>query len=228
MFQLSGISHTYNVQNTILFPNWQAAQGEKWLLTGTSGSGKTTLLHILAGLRRPTAGKVTVTGTNLYDLPGSQADRFRGQHIGLVLQRPHLISVLTVEENLLLAQYMAGLRQDRHRISEVLHMLEISDKQKVQPHQLSQGQAQRVSIARAVLNRPGLLLADEPTSSLDDENCAKVLNLIESQTQVCGATLVIATHDARIKSRIIKHYHLESMHKTRASLQTHPGSSPIN
>ena len=210
MFQLTNLSHTYSSQQPILFPDWHARQGEKWLLTGASGTGKTTLLHILAGLRKPTAGQVTIAGTNLYELSGNQTDLFRGQNIGLVLQKAHLLSVLSVEDNLLLAQYMAGLAQDKNRIAQVLELLELGHKSKAMPHQLSQGQAQRVSIARAVLNQPKLLLADEPTSSLDDENCLKVLTLLESQAAACGATLVIATHDARIKARISNHLHLEN------------------
>ena len=209
MFQLTGLRHRYDAQNTLVFPDWQAAQGETWLLTGASGSGKTTLLHILAGLRRPTAGNATIGGTDLYALPGSRADRFRGQRIGLVLQKPHLLPTLTVTENLSLAQYLAGLPPDRKRMAEVLQMLEMTARQHARPHQLSQGQAQRVAIARAVLNRPRLLLADEPTSSLDDENAMKVLQLLESQAQACGATLVIATHDARIKDRIGRQFHLQ-------------------
>lgn len=208
MFRLTGLRHHYDAQNTLSFPDWQAAQGETWLLTGASGSGKTTLLHILAGLRRPTAGQAVISGTDLYALPGSQADRFRGQSIGLVLQKPHLLPTLTVTENLSLGQYLAGLPPDRLRVTQVLEMLELTTKQHARPHQLSQGQAQRVAIARAVLNRPRVLLADEPTSSLDDGNALKVLQLIESQAQTCGATLVIATHDARIKDRIGRHFHL--------------------
>lgn len=211
MFQLIGIQHTYTPLHTIVFPDWKTMQGDKWLLTGTSGSGKTTLLHILAALRRPTIGTVTIAGINLYTLSGSNADQFRGQNIGLVLQKPHLLPVLNVEQNLMMAQYMAGLTQDRQRIKEVLQMLGIYEKRESMPHQLSQGQAQRISIARAVLNRPKLLLADEPTSSLDDENCTKVVQIIESQASACGATLVIATHDARIKNRFSNHFHLENV-----------------
>ncbi len=173
---------------------------------------------MLAGLLRPSAGKVTIAGTDLYTLPGNKADQFRGQNIGLVLQKPHLLPVLTVEKNLLLAQYMAGLTQDRQRIVQVLDILEIAHKQKAMPQQLSQGQAQRVSIARAVLNRPKLLLADEPTSSLDDANCTQVLSLLESQAQSCGATLVIATHDVRIKNRITKHFQLEDIGATSVEM----------
>ena len=218
MFQLNNIRHTYSADLTIAFPDWQASQGEHWLLAGASGSGKTTLLHILAGLRRPSAGSVTVAGSNLYELGGSRADQFRGQHIGLVLQKPHLLPTLNVEENLRLAQYMAGLPQDGRRIAEVLETLGMAAKHRAMPQQLSQGQAQRVSIARAVLNRPQLLLADEPTASLDDENAFGVLQLIEGQAQICNATLVIATHDARVKNRMPKQYKLDGTKRPLASV----------
>lgn len=209
MFQLTQCSYQYSTHLTIAFPDWHVAQGETWLLTGASGSGKTTLLHMLAGLRPPTTGQVQIADTDLYAMKGSVADQFRGQCIGLVLQKPHLLPTLTVTENLLLAQYMAGLARNRDRIHALLRQLELDKQAKAMPHQLSQGQAQRVSIARAVLNQPKLILADEPTSSLDDTNCLNVLQLIESQAHNCGATLVIATHDARIKNRIPNHFHLD-------------------
>ncbi|MDJ1502330.1 ABC transporter ATP-binding protein [Xanthocytophaga agilis] len=211
MFQLTGIRYNYTSEHTLSFPDWTTTQGDNWLLTGISGSGKTTLLHMLAGLRKPTQGTAIVAGTNLYILSGSKADQFRGKNIGLVLQKPHLLSVLTVEENLLLTQYMAGLPQNKQRIKEVLTILGLLDKRNSRPHQLSQGQAQRISIARAVLNRPKLILADEPTSSLDDVNCMRVLDLLETQAAACAATLVIATHDARVKKRITNHFHLDSV-----------------
>ncbi|MDJ1481383.1 ATP-binding cassette domain-containing protein [Cytophagaceae bacterium YF14B1] len=218
MFQLTGIRYNYTTTHTLSFPDWTAAQGDRWLLTGVSGSGKTTLLHMLAGLRQPTQGTAIIAGTNLYTLSGNKADQFRGQNIGLVLQKPHLLSVLTVEENLLLTQYMAGLPQNKQRIAEVLSILSVLEKRKSMPHQLSQGQAQRISIARAVLNLPKLILADEPTSSLDDVNCMRVLDLLETQAAACGATLVIATHDARVKNRIANHLHLESVQTVLGTL----------
>jgi putative ABC transport system ATP-binding protein len=133
-------------------------------------------------------------------------DRFRGQHIGIVLQRLHLVASLSVVKNLLLAQYLAGVPQDGARVREVLASLEVADKAGAYPHELSFGQAQRVAVARAVVNRPKLLLADEPTSNLDDARCAQAYSLLESQARACGATLVIATHDQRIKARMRNHY----------------------
>ena len=189
-------------------PAWSAAQGEHWLLLGPSGSGKTTLLHILAGILAPTAGRVVLAGQDLRALAPAALDRFRGQQIGIVLQRLHLISSLTVAQNLQLAQYLAGMPQDDARVRQVLAGLDLADKAGARPHELSHGQAQRVAVARAVVNRPRVLLADEPTSNLDDARCAQVIDLLLAQAADCGATLVIATHDQRIKARLAHHYDL--------------------
>ncbi|MCW5605362.1 MAG: ATP-binding cassette domain-containing protein [Burkholderiales bacterium] len=203
------LRHEYGGRCVLRVAEWHAAQGAQCLVLGSSGSGKTTLLHVLAGILRPTAGSVTVAGQELGTLSASELDRFRGRHIGIVLQRLHLVSSLTVLDNLLLAQYLAGLPQDAARASEVLASLDLGDKERSLPHKLSHGQAQRVAVARAVLNRPRLLLADEPTSNLDDTRCLQALELLQSQAAACGATLVIATHDQRIKSRVPGHYDLE-------------------
>jgi ABC-type lipoprotein export system ATPase subunit len=153
---------------------------------------------------------VGVAGQNLTSLRAQQLDRFRGQHIGIVLQRLHLIPSLRVLENLLLAQYLAGLPQDRARAREVLETLDLREKEAAYPHELSFGQAQRVAIARAAVNRPKLLLADEPTSNLDDARCQQALELLLTMAQACNATLVIATHDQRIRARIPRHFELKA------------------
>jgi len=209
VFDLRNLSHAYDGAQVLQVAAWQVEQGSQWLVLGPSGSGKTTLLHILAGILRPTAGSVSIAGQNLTALKPADLDRFRGQRIGIVLQRLHLVPSLTVVSNLLLAQYLAGLTQDSARVREVLASLDIADKADANPHELSFGQAQRVAVARAVVNRPKLLLADEPTSNLDDARCAQAYGLLESQARACGATLVIATHDQRIKSRMSNHYELK-------------------
>ena len=134
----------------------------------------------------------------------------RGRHIGVVFQGLHLLAALKVTDNLRLAQYLAGMPQDQARIQATLAALGIAAKAHHYPQQLSQGEAQRVAIARAVLNRPQLILADEPTSALDDHNCERVLDLLFNQADACGATLVIATHDSRIKARFARQLHLDS------------------
>jgi len=202
MFALNDIRHLYDGTAVLAVDRWEVAQGEHWLLVGPSGSGKTTLLHILAGILRPTEGRVSVAGQELAALSAHALDLFRGRHVGIVLQKLHLIGSLTVMRNLLLAQYLAGLPQDRARVREVLDSLGMSDKADTWPHELSHGQAQRIALARAVVNRPQLLIADEPTSNLDDMRALQALELLESQARACNATLVIATHDQRIRDRV--------------------------
>ncbi len=174
------------------------------LVVGPSGCGKTTLLHLIAGLLLPSGGRVLVDGQDLAQLPPAARDRFRGQHVGIVLQQFHLLPTLTALQNLLVAQSIAGLPVDRAAAHIMLQSLGVNDRVDAFPHQLSVGQQQRVAIARALVNRPKLLLADEPTSSLDDEACSLVADLLLEATQRQGASLLIATHDMRLKSRIAR------------------------
>jgi len=172
------------------------------LVVGPSGCGKTTLLHLIAGLLLPTGGSVVVDGQDLSALSPPARDRFRGRHIGIVLQQFHLLPTLTAMQNLLVAQSIAGLAVDRVAAQLMLKALGVDERVDAYPHQLSVGQQQRVAIARALVNRPKLLLADEPTSNLDDEACASVADLLLSATQQHAVSLVIATHDTRLKAKI--------------------------
>jgi putative ABC transport system ATP-binding protein len=172
------------------------------LVVGPSGCGKTTLLHLIAGLLSPGSGRVIVDGQDLADLSPSARDRFRGQHIGIVLQQFHLLPTLTAMQNLLVAQTIAGLPVDRAAAHSMLSVLGVDEHVEAYPHELSIGQQQRVAIARALVNHPELLLADEPTSNLDDEACASVADLLLATAQQQGVSLLIATHDSRLKSRI--------------------------
>jgi len=172
------------------------------LVVGPSGCGKTTLLHLIAGLLAPTGGSVVVDGQDLAALSPPERDRFRGRHIGIVLQQFHLLPTLTALQNLLVAQSIAGLPVDRAAARVMLEALGVDDRVDAYPHQLSVGQQQRVAIARALVNRPKLLLADEPTSSLDDEACTSVADLLLRATQQHAVSLLIATHDSRLKSKI--------------------------
>jgi len=211
MLALRDLRHAYDGRDVLRVDAWQAEQGAHWLVLGPSGSGKSTLLHVLAAILRPTGGNVVVAGQDLGVLKPADLDRFRGRHIGIVMQRLHLIGSLTVMNNLLLAQYLAGVTQDRSQVREVLVSLDLADKADAYPHELSFGQAQRVAVARAVVNRPQLLLADEPTSNLDDERCMQALELLQTQARSCEATLVIATHDQRIRARIPDHFELRPL-----------------
>lgn len=200
MIEISDLVHRYDSRHELRLPEWRVAKGQHQLILGPSGSGKTTLLHLLAGLLPPSEGQIRIAGQALNDLSADRMDAFRARHIGIVFQRPHLLAQLSVEDNLLLAQYLADLPQDRTRIHEVLAHLGIDEQQSRLPHQLSQGQLQRVTLARAVLNRPALLLADEPTANLDDANCTQVITLLKQQAEASHATLLIATHDQRVRS----------------------------
>lgn len=201
MIELKGLS--FQIEGTSILDtlNWKVEKGQHALMLGASGSGKTTLLHMLAGLLTPSSGTIEFDGQNIAALSGAALDSWRGQNIGMVFQTLHLVKALTVQDNLRLAQTMAGVPADNARIQHLLGSLGLSDKAAHYPHQLSIGQAQRVAIARAVVNKPKWILADEPTSALDDAHCEETLNLLETQAQVCAATLVIATHDGRIKTR---------------------------
>ncbi|HEY0175362.1 MAG TPA: ATP-binding cassette domain-containing protein, partial [Pedobacter sp.] len=182
MISIKSVSHSYGNDHNISFKDWEINSGEQWLLLGESGSGKTTLLHVLTGILRPSKGEVKIDGTAVYSLSSKELDKFRGRNIGIIFQRPHLIKSLTIAENLVLAQSFAKLPEDLKRVTEVLESLGISAKKNAYPSELSQGQLQRVSIARAVINKPSLLIADEPTSSLDDKNALVVLELLMQQS----------------------------------------------
>lgn len=191
----------YGSNAVISLSSLQIAKGEHTLLLGPSGCGKTTLLNVISGIAPPLAGQVSINGTALKTLTVSERDRFRGKHIGMVMQRLHLISALTIHKNLRLAQQLADVAVDDAAMLVALEKLGIADKLHRYPRELSQGEAQRVAIARAVINRPALILADEPTSALDDDNCLSAIDLLFAQADAHGATLIAATHDARIKSR---------------------------
>ena len=204
MLRLSGIRHSYGAREALALERFEAAQGEHWLVLGNSGSGKTTFLNLVAGLLAPSEGAIEVGGQSLASLKGSELDRWRGRNVGIVPQKLHLVSSLSVLQNLILAPYLAGLLCDESRARELLGNLSLKDRASAKPHELSHGQAQRVAIARAVMNRPKLLLADEPTANLDDANCVHALDLLQNQARECGATLIVATHDQRAKQRFEK------------------------
>ncbi|HPH46693.1 MAG TPA: ABC transporter ATP-binding protein [Chryseolinea sp.] len=202
MVQISNLSFSYTSQSPMHFPDVQVKKGENILLLGESGSGKTTLLHLMGGLLRQYSGSVKVNDTELSTLSELSLDKFRGQKIGFIFQKNHLISALSVEKNLAMAPYLAGLPISQERIEHVLETLGLAEKRKSKVTELSQGQAQRVAIARAVLNKPSIIFADEPTSALDDKNCHKVIDLLLNIASQNQSTLIVATHDQRLKDKI--------------------------
>lgn len=199
MLRTAGLEFSYNGKEAFQFPDIHCRKGEQWLLLGLSGSGKTTLLHLLGGLLAARRGSIFIAGTDLTGLSAARLDKFRGQHIGIIFQKPHFVRALTVEENLALAQHMAGLPVSHNRIVDLLDHLQVGHKLRSKPDNLSAGEQQRVAIARALINKPDILLADEPTSALDDVNCRQVISLIEREASEAGATLLVVTHDGRLK-----------------------------
>lgn len=201
MIHVRDLRHAYDGQTVLELPALDVEDGEHLLLLGASGSGKTTLLHILAGLLRPTEGMVAVDDRDLTAMPEADRDRWRGANVGVVFQRLHLFETLTVAQNLALAQRLATGSTHPARTSELLSRLDVAGKADAYPASLSTGQRQRVVIARAVGHRPSLLLADEPTASLDDDRAQTVADLLVREATAVGATLVVATHDRRIADR---------------------------
>jgi len=202
MLKTSNLTYSYKGGEKMEFPDLECAAGETHLILGKSGSGKTTLLNLMAGLLKPQQGEVVVNGNEISALSGASMDKFRGQHIGIVFQEPHFVQSLTVNENLQLAQKLAGQKGNRQKVEDILQQLGIADKADKKPAKLSSGERQRVAIARALINRPALLLADEPTSALDDENCKAVLGMLEELAEQNGSALVVVTHDNRLKALI--------------------------
>ncbi len=202
MIRTRGLAYRYPRGPALAFPDVEVAQGRRLLLQGRSGAGKSTWLALVAGLLTPSAGDVQVGGQDLASVPRRALDRWRGRSIGFLPQRLYLSEALSVERNLALPFFAAGLPHDAARIAEALQALGVADLAHRKPAELSGGQAQRVALARAILLFPQVLLADEPTASLDDAAAADAIGLLEEAAQRCNATLVVATHDARVREAL--------------------------
>jgi len=202
MIVTHGLEYRYPGGTLLTFPDVTVPQGGVLLLRGRSGVGKSTWLALAAGLRAPSGGELLVAGQALVALSPVQRDAWRARHIGFLPQQLHLSEALTVAGNLGLAYFAAGLPEDRDAIQRALEALDVADLAARKPRQLSGGQAQRVALARAVLMKPKVILADEPTASLDDEAARDALVQLQATAQQTGATLVIATHDARVRQAL--------------------------
>ncbi|WP_334114118.1 ABC transporter ATP-binding protein [Paucihalobacter sp.] len=207
MLKTTRLSYQYPNSLKMVFPDILAENEATVLIKGNSGCGKTTLLHLLAGLISPLQGEIEIGQHKITDLNASQIDRFRGQHIGIVFQQSYFIKSLSVLDNLLLSPF-AGTKSKALSIAERLNISDLLNKN---PQQLSVGQQQRVSIARAVINSPQLILADEPTSALDDKNCDSVLNLLKQEAKLNQATLIIVTHDKRLNDSVSQNIEIKSI-----------------
>jgi ABC-type lipoprotein export system ATPase subunit len=202
MISVRDLKYSYASNGIISFPDFAVKKSSSCLLLGESGSGKTTLLHLLGGLLKSQHGKIEVADTDISTLSETQRDSFRAQHLGFIFQKNHLLSSLTVKQNLLLAPFVAHRSQSLEKLSEIVEELGLTEKINSKVSELSQGQAQRAAIARALINEPSVVLADEPTSALDNKNCERVITLLTNVALRHKSTLVIATHDQRLKDII--------------------------
>ena len=187
--------------------NLNVKKGEILAVVGASGSGKSTLLHVMGGVDVPTKGKIVVDGKDITALSDEEMSVFRRRKIGFVFQAYHLIPVLTVEENIRMPILLDHKKPDREYIDHIIEMLGLKDRRKHLPNQLSGGQQQRAAIARALANRPSLVLADEPTGALDSTNGNEVMSLLQDSVKKLNQTLVLITHNidlAREADRIVK------------------------
>ena len=178
--------------------NLSVQKGEFVAIVGASGSGKSTLLHILGSVDKPTDGKVLIEGTDISTMNRTQAAIFRRRKVGLVYQFYNLIPTLTVRKNILMPLLLDKRKPNKEYFEQIVHSLGIEDKLEALPSQLSGGQQQRVAIARSLIYRPALLLADEPTGNLDRKNGAEIIDLLKLSNRNLEQTILLITHDEKI------------------------------
>ena len=175
-------------------------KGEFIAIVGPSGSGKSTLLHMIGGLDRPTEGKVFIDGEDIYQYKEEQLAIFRRRKVGFIFQFFNLLPVLDVEENISLPALLDNDKVDKAYLAEIIKFLGLEDRKHHLPSELSGGQQQRVSIGRALLNKPSIILADEPTGNLDSKNSKEVIELLKFSAKKYNQTLILITHDVNIAS----------------------------
>ena len=202
MIETRGLRYEYRGGPALSFDDLDVPQGATLLLHGVSGSGKSTWLSLAAGLLTPSGGELVIAGQPLAALSRTGRDAWRARHLGFLPQKLHLSDALTVERNLALAYYAAGVPENRLAVQRALDRLGVGELAARRPSQLSGGQAQRAALARTILMEPRIILADEPTASLDDEAALAGLKLLEDCAFQCNATLVIATHDRRVQEAL--------------------------
>ena len=200
MVNTSNLTYAYDSGQTLSFPDVALPSGEHLVVVGPSGVGKTTFLYLMAGLLPPLQGSISIAGTELHSLRRRQLDKFRGEHIGLIFQQYHFIKSLNVSDNLRLRQGFAKSADDQQRRHELTDRLGLTEHLNKKVTALSQGQQQRLSIALGLIHKPKIIFADEPTSNLDDANCIKVIDLLKEEAKICKSSLLIITHDLRVKS----------------------------
>ena len=199
ILETHSLEFSYDPKNSFSFPNIELALGNHLLILGNSGVGKTTLLHLLAGLLRANKGQIKIGNQDICQYNAKKLDRLRGEKIGMVFQRPHFIKALSLIDNLLLIQKIGRGKSNRNKCIEALEKVGLAGKIHQKTHRLSQGEQQRAGIVLATINEPQLILADEPTASLDDGNCHKVMELLFQQVTQTQSSLIVITHDSRVK-----------------------------
>nr|WP_299070978.1 ATP-binding cassette domain-containing protein [uncultured Allomuricauda sp.] len=200
MVETLNLSYTYDNSEALVFPDISLIPGEHMLVIGPSGVGKTTLLYLMAGLLPTLKGTIAIDGTELNTLSRKEIDKFRGEHIGLIFQQYHFIKSLNVSDNLRLRQSFPKNTNDTKRRYELAERLGLTQHLEKKVNALSHGQQQRLGIALGLIHKPKIIFADEPTSNLDDSNCTKVIDLLKEEAKICKSSLLIITHDQRVKS----------------------------
>lgn len=208
VLQSSKLKFAYPNTAEFHFPDIQLAEGEAALLLGPSGSGKSTMLHLLAGLLPLQSGEIQIKGEEFNQLKERQKEKFRAQNVGLVFQRSFFLPYLSLEQNLMLAGKYQGQKVSKEKVQSLFEDLQIAHLAHKKPSDCSQGEQQRASIARALIQEPALILADEPSSALDDENADKVAELLLSVCANSNSSLLVVTHDQRLKNVISKSFSL--------------------
>ena len=184
-------------------------KGEFTAIVGASGSGKSTLLHLLGGVDTPTEGQVIIDGENIYDLKDEKRSILRRRKIGFIFQTYNLIPVLTVKENIVMPVLLDGNKVDDKEVDDLIELLGLTERKNHLPNQLYGGQQQRVAIGRAVINKPAIIIADEPTGNLDKKNSEETISLLIKAVKETGQTLVLVTHEMDIAAMADRIIHLE-------------------
>jgi putative ABC transport system ATP-binding protein len=213
MIKVRGLTKVYHVGdvevNALRGVDLDVARGEFVAIVGASGSGKSTLFHILGGLTPPTAGSVVIDGKDLGGMTNQQRTDLRKTTVGFVFQKYNLLPTLSAEDNIKIVEYIGGRSTEfTPEFQEVLKLLGITDRMKHKPRALSGGQQQRVAIARGIVNKPAILLADEPTGNLDSQNSAAVLGVIKDLNERTGQTILMITHDPEAASYASRTVHI--------------------
>ncbi|AZK48322.1 ABC transporter ATP-binding protein [Paenibacillus lentus] len=218
MLNIAGVKKGFQVGGNHIpildIPQWKVDRGEKLAIIGPSGSGKSTLLHIISGVLRADSGEVQIDGQLLHRMTESVRDNFRAGHIGYILQDFHLIPSLTARQNVeIVMSGKMGAAERRERVDSWFERVHLADRSRHLPSQLSRGQQQRVAMIRALINEPALILADEPTGSLDWETADEVTGLLLELCRGEQHTLIVVTHDLNMADRFPKCVHISEINR---------------